>query len=154
MIRLKCANSDYSKDFVTYPSIIKLGRGKYCSKKCSDKFTLIKKGQHLSVSTEFSKGEKPHNYKGWTTTKPRSKSGRYKLIYLPKHPKSTKKGYVREHRLVCENRLGRYLKSYEIVHHIDEDKMNNKPENLQVMTKREHDRMSVKTSVHRRWLND
>lgn len=51
---LKCG-----KSFRTYPSKIALGRGKYCSKKCSNLATLIKKGQHLSPLTEFKRGNSP-----------------------------------------------------------------------------------------------
>lgn len=36
------------------------------------------------------------------------------------------------HRLVMENKLGRYLVGDETVHHIDENKANNDPENLQL----------------------
>lgn len=46
------------KEFKTYPSKILLGRGKYCSKICSDSMTLIKKGQHISISTQIKKGQK------------------------------------------------------------------------------------------------
>lgn len=46
------------KEFETYPSRLKKGLGKYCSKVCSDKFTLIKKGQRISPKTEFQKGNK------------------------------------------------------------------------------------------------
>ena len=35
------------------------------------------------------------------------------------------------HRYVMECKLGRKLKSNEIVHHIDEDKLNNEPDNLE-----------------------
>ena len=34
------------------------------------------------------------------------------------------------HRLIVERRIGRELSSKEIVHHIDENKLNNTPENL------------------------
>ena len=54
---VKCA--ECSKVLVTYKSVLKRGRGKYCSRKCSDKNTLIKNGQRISPKTEFKKGHMP-----------------------------------------------------------------------------------------------
>ena len=42
---------------------------------------------------------------------------------------------IAEHRHVVEQREGRKLTSKEIVHHIDEDKLNNDPDNLVVLTR-------------------
>jgi len=56
----------------------------------------------------------------------------------PKHPKSNSKGLYPLHRVIAENKIGRLLFSNEDVHHIDEDKSNNNPENLAVLSKSEH----------------
>lgn len=52
-----------------------------------------------------------------------------------------KKGNAKIHRLVMEQQLGRRLTDDEVVHHINGNKKDNRPENLQVMTKSEHSRM-------------
>ena len=46
------------REFVTYPSKILLGRGKYCSKQCCNSVTLWKKGQSSSPATQIKKGDK------------------------------------------------------------------------------------------------
>ncbi len=42
------------------------------------------------------------------------------------------------HRKVMEKKLGRRLRMNEVVHHLDEDKVNFRPNNLVVMTYKEH----------------
>ncbi len=63
----------------------------------------------------------------------------YRYIYMPDHPKAVG-NCVAEHRLVVEKSLGRYLESFECVHHIDRDKLNNELSNLKIVTRGQHAR--------------
>lgn len=54
----------------------------------------------------------------------------YIEIYMPEHPYARSNGTILEHRLIAEKKLGRYLKTGEVVHHLDENKTNNNPDNL------------------------
>jgi len=83
------------------------------------------------------KSEKP--YKPHTHHSPRG-SGRgwkkhscgYILIRALNHPFADKQGYVRRSRLVAEKYLNRYLTKKEVVHHINGDITDDRPENLYV----------------------
>lgn len=68
---------------------------------------------------------------GWTGGVKLMKGYAYKRT--PGHPNGTKHGsYVAVHRLVMEEKLGRYLLTTEVVDHIDGDITNNHPDNLRV----------------------
>lgn len=54
----------------------------------------------------------------------------YILVYMPDHPFAAANGCVREHRLIVEAAIGRYLTESEIVHHRDDDPSNNAIDNL------------------------
>lgn len=68
--------------------------------------------------------------------------GRYWQRHMPDHPAANKLGYVLEHRLVMESVLGRFLDPGEIVHHLNDDPADNRPENLEVIgSQAEHARL-------------
>lgn len=59
----------------------------------------------------------------------------YKILY------TGKKNGIKEHRAVMEKHLGRKLENWELVHHKNGNKLDNRPENLQVMTYYEHSKL-------------
>ncbi len=78
----------------------------------------------------------------------------YIIMYKPDHPYCDSKGYIPEHRLVLEHYYT-ILSDYPVfinpkiydVHHIDGNKKNNNYWNLQLLTKSEHARITIKTRV-------
>lgn len=67
----------------------------------------------------------------------------YVLLWEPEHPNRSQKGWQPEHRLVIERILGRYLTREEQVDHINGVKDDNRPENLQVLSARDHSKKTV-----------
>src|SRR3972149_10771516 len=126
----KCKNC--KKLFKTYPSRVKNGKGKFCGRSCSSSYNNRGKKNHFSKDRYFGKGEKSSRWKGGT-----KKERGYILVYKPSHPFSTN-GYVRQHRLVMEKKMGRHLKPKEIVHHMNHNKSDNRPENLMLMNGSDH----------------
>lgn len=79
----------------------------------------------------------------------------YIYEYAPKHPAAASaKGYVLQHRLVMESKLGRYLRPDELVHHVNEVKDDNRPENLELhdhSTHMKHHKADAKRDAKGRW---
>jgi hypothetical protein len=80
----------------------------------------------------FVKGEKNISWKGG-----RNKSDGYIRIWKPDHPLNNG-GYVLEHRLVMEKKIGRFLNKNEVVHHINGIRNDNRKENLIKLTRQIH----------------
>jgi len=119
------------KEFLTIPQRAdgKSLKGNFCSRSCGHSATTIfwklNKGK-LAEKSRFWKGG-------------RNKVGRgYIEIYAPNHPHTRGGKYVREHRLVMEKYLGRYLDPHEIVHHINGVKDDNRLANLTIVNNQNH----------------
>lgn len=67
--------------------------------------------------------------------------GDYNYAVVHDHPKRINYNYVLEHRVIVENYLKRLLRDDEVVHHINENKKDNRIENLQVLSVEEHARL-------------
>lgn len=81
------------------------------------------------------------------------KKGRisYRLVYCPEHPHCNHQNKVREHRLVMEKMLGRYLTRDEVVDHIDGNGLNNAPENLRLYANNAAHLAATKKGCVPRW---
>jgi len=100
--------------------------------------SLLKKcecgcGQEVRPGNRFVHG---HNSRGTSNPKWRGgqtrHDGRYVLTLRREHPRANARGYVPEHILVAERSLGRHLRAPHEVHHVNERKDDNRPENLVV----------------------
>ena len=72
-------------------------------------------------------GSNHHQWKGGTR---KDKDG-YVLVYKPEHP-SSRRGYIRQHRLIMESVIGRYLTDTEVVHHKNDNPSDNRIDNLEL----------------------
>lgn len=132
----------------------KVSKSIYCSKDCYYEMKRIRKDR-VDWNDEMKK-RMSKNYKGegnpmfgkegWSRGKKRIeitaekhplwKGGKYIVngyYYL-----SNKSDEIAEHRYVMEEYLGRKLDSSEIVHHINYNKLDNRIENLQIVSRSEH----------------
>lgn len=94
---------------------------------------------HKRTLSQFKKGYRPYNYKGKTITQ----DGYVFVAGHHNHPHNNR-GRIFEHVLIMENILGRYLWDWEIVHHKNGIRTDNRPENLEVMARSDHSRYHAK----------
>ena len=119
--------------------------GRKFSKKTKQKMSKALKGKIPYIMTDKIKERISKALKGRYVGKnsPSWKGGRFKgkgytFIYFPTHPFSNSRGYVRKGRLVMEKLLKRYLIPFEVIHHINGIKDNDRPKNLKLTTRAEH----------------
>ena len=81
----------------------------------------------------------PRKRKAWNAGLRKGTIDRDGYLRIDTHPVGAK---IRQrttiHRMLMEEHLGRKLEPWEVVHHIDENKLNNAIENLEVLTVQEH----------------
>ena len=94
-----------------------------------------------------------HLNPSWNGGKTIDKTG-YILLYMPDYPSSNCNGYVREHRFVMEQQLGRLLTKSEVVHHIDGNRSNNSPHNLELFDKNANHLRHELTGKAPQWSED
>lgn len=92
-------------------------------------------------------GDRGHHWKGGKIID----SHGYVQVMSKGHPRANgRMGYVREHILVMEKHIGRYITPDEDVHHINGLKTDNRLENLQLMTHGEHSKHTRLTVLEAR----
>lgn len=85
-----------------------------------------------------------HNHHSRVENHPRWRGGEwatrqgYVYTWCPGHPRAKDGKHVKRATIVMEKKIGRLLKKDEQVHHINGDKQDDRPENLQVLTCAEH----------------
>jgi HNH endonuclease len=80
------------------------------------------------------RGERNSNWKGGRIVA----SNGYVMVKRPGHHLADCRGYVYEHRIVAEEKLGRHLLPGEVVHHVNGIKSDNRPENIEVLSSTAH----------------
>lgn len=115
--------------------------GKHHSQVSRDKISKGNKGKVVSKETKEKMAEAKRI--GGVGHKKLRADG-YIAIYFPDHPRSNRDGYIMEHDLVMECIIGRPLGEDEVVHHINHVRTDNKKENLQLLTIREHASLHMK----------
>lgn len=76
-----------------------------------------------------------------TLTKYKTPHG-YVLIKIPSHPNCDAQGTYPEHRYVMEQQIGRFLDRHETVHHKNNKRDDNRPENL-VLYKNQGEHLTI-----------
>lgn len=110
----------------------------YCKKEKTMRSDALKNKNYCNAScSQKDRLRKPEDHPNWKGGRRLNHDG-YVEVLMPEHHRSRGNGYVFEHIVVIENKLGRKLRKNEQVHHIDGDKTNNDPRNLMALKAGQH----------------
>lgn len=123
---------------------------RYCSSKCQHKGLVgtkqseaTRRKKSRTLKKAYASGRRiAWNFQGFKIVEG------YKFIKKPSHPFADGRGYIGEHRLKMEEKLGRFLKprflkgklqkDFELVHHLNGNRLDNRISNLQLLTGNSH----------------
>ena len=88
-------------------------------------FNFIRKGKHKFI------GQPGNKHPNWQGGRNYINNEGYRVVWCPNHHRSHQ-NVVLEHILVMEEKIGRLLKSKEEIHHINHERLDNRPENLEL----------------------
>lgn len=94
-------------------------------------------------------GDKNPRYNGYKSID----NDGYRLLYKPDHLNSRKWGWILEHRYIVSKYLGRPLKKDELIHHINENRLDNRLSNLMIMTRQEHQHHHISVDISDRFCS-
>lgn len=118
-----------------------------CSEECKvmiHSIGLNGKPQKYAPKHNFNKESNP-NFNGY-----RYLEDGYWLVYDPTNKKARKNGYIREHRKIMAEHIGRDLEQWEEIHHIDLNTQNNEISNLLLVNHAQHRGLHKKDMTNRK----
>jgi len=117
-----------------------------CGKERWIKIESLKRSKRKGLCKECYHKLRGINSSNWKGGRRKGKVGYVEIKLQPDdffYSMVTKSGYVREHRLVMAKHLGRCLHLWEIVHHKNYIKDDNRIENLQLVTSDKHKQITI-----------